>query len=158
MSSKNRYSSADRVDGIPRPWEFTVGPEVEDYDELWKIGDNLFKIPVQPLPDPLVNGNDDWRESMTIGGYAFAKTWAAYQDVLRDAGTLITTVFTKIPLEDERETPPRDKYAAITVIKLPKTREYPQLFLWTNIHANGRVYNAVLDEHVHKNSLDDLQG
>ena len=45
MSSKkqsNRYSSTNRVDGIPRTWELTIGPEVEDYDELWKIADKLF--------------------------------------------------------------------------------------------------------------------
>lgn len=114
---------------------------------LFEIAKYLLDIPVNPLRDPSVPGNDEWHVSMNISHYEFADTWKWYLDVLRRHGRVCRSEFAHVPLpRDELPAPPREQTAVTIDVKL-LFEEWPeQLYFVVTIYATGRVECLVRDE------------
>lgn len=142
---KNPFTMAERVDGIFEPWEVAIPTKYKSHPELWEIVDRLHQIPITPLPDPMKEGTEDWRESMTIGQYDFINSWAAYVDALSDYGSLLKSEFEYIHDDESNELPHWWYCGATIIIEIPRTFDYPSLVFDTTIFATGRVHSAVFD-------------
>lgn len=142
---ENPYTVAERVDGILEPWQVAIPTEYKSHSELWEIVDLLHQIPITPLPNPMKEGTEDWRETMTIGKYDFSDSWAEYVEVLRDYGLLLKSEFEYIRDEESSELPPWRSCGATIIIEISPTFDYPSLVFDTTIFANGRVHSAVFD-------------
>lgn len=71
---QTHYAPVNRVDNIEEDWEFAIREEYDDHSMLWELGDRLFQIPVEPLPDP---------SSQNITADAFARVADHLDDSLR---------------------------------------------------------------------------
>lgn len=147
MKTHMPFTIRARADELSRSWNFSVQSGYEDLETLNAIARELFEIPVNPLPDPFVSGNDMWHKSMNIGDYDFADTWNAYLDVLCQYGTICHTQFEYLRLpEDEQPAPPRPQCAAVIDVKLHNDNWENQLYLMVTIYATGRVECLGMDE------------
>jgi len=145
--TKIPFSTEARVNGLPRPWNFQVQKGYENITGLAAIGKELFDIPVKPLPDPLVPGNEPWHEPMNINGYEFVDTWEQYLDVLGGHGTIRRSEFNYFPLpENEQPAAPRPQCAAIIEVDPAIKGLEEQLFFISMIYATGRVECFMADE------------
>lgn len=149
-SLRTEFPVEARADGIPQPWGFTVQDEFEHRREIWDIANQLFTIPVKPLPCPLVEENEDWRETMNISGMAFADTWEAYLRILRHHGEILYSEFEQPPdiVPDEYDLP-RAIHAIRIVTRLPESVNTGAVYLWTTIFGDGEVYCRAMDERSH---------
>lgn len=147
MATYLPFNTAFRVDELPRSWEFSIQNRYEDVDGLTDIAEELFGIPVKPLPDPLVPGNEEWHASMNISDYEFADTWGQYLDVLREHGSICHSEFEyrRLP-EDEQPAPPRPQCAVTIETKLPRMVQGRKLYFMATIYATGRVECLAMDE------------
>ena len=140
------YNKASRPDDLPRSWRFSVQNDFENNDYLITLADDLFEIPVHPLPDPLVSGNEAWHSSMNISAYKFVDTWHEYLNTLRCHGTILRSEFEYIPLPGgEQPAPPRPQCAATTEVKLDRKVQGSQLYFVASIFATGRVRCLAMD-------------
>lgn len=147
MSVNTMFDKKSRPDDLPRAWDFSIQKGYENVPELIEIGEELYEIPVDPLPDPLVASTEPWHVTMNISGYEFENTWEQYLDVLSDCGTIRVSEFEYIRLpEDEQPAPPRPQCAARIVVELPKKVGGRQLYFTAMIFATGRVKCLAMDE------------
>ena len=141
------FTVRGRADGLLRPWNFSIQSGYEELEELTNIGEELFEIPVKPLPDPSVSGNDEWHRLMNISGYEFVDTWNAYLNVLCEYGTICHTEFEYLRLpEDQQPAPPRPQCAAVIDVKLHNDDWENQMYFIATIYATGRVDCLAMDE------------
>lgn len=147
MTTKFPFSKSSRADGLPRSWDFSIRKGYENVTGLIDIAEELLEIPVEPLPDPLVPGNEPWHVSMNISGYEFADTWEQYLDLLSEYGTIRRSEFNYIRLpEDEQPAPPRPQCAVTIDVELGREELETQLYFLATIYATGRVECLVIDE------------
>jgi len=147
MQEYTSFTVQNRGDGLPRLWRLLLQSDYENSEELRDIARELIEIPVEPLPDPLVSGNDEWQRSMSISGYEFMDAWTAYLEFLRDYGTICHSEFKDLRLSrDTQSRPPRGQCAAVIDVKLHTGDWENQMYVVALIYATGCVDCYGMDE------------